>query len=89
MTHDRLEEQVAFAIADIINDIVEPDTPAHELTEEQVAGISKAAIAVVLEAAAQYADRNAAEAWGDKYARGLMRLQAEDIAAAIRALGEK
>ena len=70
MTHNELVEQVADTIYHI-----------HGNRER-----ARAAIAVVLEAAAQYADRNAAEAWGDKYARGLMRLQAEDIASAIRAL---
>ena len=48
--------------------------------------------AEVLEEAARCADHNAAEAWADKNAgdtRGLMRLQAQDIAAEIRALKEK
>lgn len=49
---------------------------------------ASAAIAIVLEEAARVADRNAAEAWaeGAEETRGLMRMQAADIAAAIRAM---
>lgn len=45
-----------------------------------------------LEEAARCAEQNAAETWTDPNAtdtRGIMRLQAEDIAAAIRAYGRK
>jgi len=47
-----------------------------------------AAIAIALEEAARVADANALEAWdfGADETRGLMRLQAADIAAAIRAM---
>lgn len=50
-----------------------------------------AALDVALEEAAMVADANALEAWdfGADETRGLMRLQAADIAAAIRALKEK
>ena len=70
---------------------------SHELREKisralwETNGLSAfidAAIAVVLEEAARVADRNAAEAWaeGAEETRGLMRMQAADIAAAIRAM---
>lgn len=65
-------------VADIILDSTEP-------TFERIAD---AVIAVVLEEAARVAETNAAEAWteGADETRGLMRLQAQDIAAAIRAM---
>jgi hypothetical protein len=48
----------------------------------------EAAIAIALEEAAKVADANALEAWcfGADETRGLMRLQAADIAAAIRGM---
>ena len=60
---------------------------AAEMLREAKADL-KAMRAAVLEEAARVADRNAAEAWaeGSEETRGLMRMQAADIAAAIRAM---
>ena len=84
MTPDELREKVARAIADYEL----PVGPGWQDRWRDYFGTADAAIAVVLEEAARVADRNAAEAWaeGAEETRGLMRMQAADIAAAIRAM---
>ena len=88
--HKELREAVARAIKSTIRHAIEPDARANQMTPDELSMVADAAIAVVLEEAAKVADRNAAEAWaeGAEETRGLMRMQAADIAAAIRAMKE-
>ena len=73
---EALRERVADAIAKAWDE------------EGRVIDAADAAIAMCMEEAARVAETNAAEAWteGADETRGLMRLQAQDIAAAIRAM---
>lgn len=90
MTHDELREKVAKALCDTEwgDGIWDKPGLLSQMEQDAYNGLATAAIDIVLEEAARVADRNAAEAWteGAEETRGLMRLQAADIAAAIRAL---
>ncbi len=85
-----LREAVARAICDTEwgDGIWDKPGLLSQMEQDAYNGLATAAIAVALERAAQVADTNALEAWefGADETRGLMRLQAADIAAAIRAL---
>lgn len=94
--HDELVKRVAQEIAKARPDaLVRQELHGWSQRDYDLA-IARAIIPAIrreaLEEAARVADRNAAEAWNDPNAhdtRGLMRLQADDIAAAIRALKEQ
>jgi hypothetical protein len=70
--------------------VIEPWNP-DTCDEPGCGALASAAIDMVLEEAARVADASALEAWdfGADETRGLMRLQAADIAAAIRAMKGK
>jgi hypothetical protein len=93
---EALREKVARALYESCqNDVpILRGPPWDEVRDDARRNILRdadAAIDMVLEEAARVADASALEAWdfGADETRGLMRLQAADIAAAIRAMKGK